>query len=278
MSEYTLHLQKMKTALDSDNNACYQLQDIKMNALVGKKIRLVFLNQINCVACGRLTKKSFNQGYCFPCARSLAECDTCIVKPELCHYHAGTCRDSSWGEAHCLKPHYVYLANTGGVKVGITREKNIPMRWIDQGAVQALPIIKVSERRLSGLIEVKLAQTLSDKTNWQAMLKQHPDAIDLVAIKRELLLQEQHFIELLQVEYGTHAIDIVDTKEINIHYPVLTYPQKINSHNLDKNSQVEGVLLGIKGQYIILDTGVMNLRKFAGYKCELIVSSVSTLK
>nr|WP_225630047.1 DUF2797 domain-containing protein [Cysteiniphilum sp. 19X3-34] len=272
MIEYTLHLQKMKTSLDHDNNACYQLNDINMNDLLGKVIKLEFLNEINCVACGRLTKKSFSQGYCFPCMRSLPECDTCIIKPELCHFHEGTCRDSNWGSEHCIKPHFIYLANTAKAKVGITREKNTPARWIDQGAVQALPIIKVSERLLSGLIETKLAKHLADKTNWQAMLKGQPDAIDLLSIKNEVLLKEQDFIESLKTQYGTQSIELMNNEVIDIHYPVLSYPQKVSSHNLDKNPLVEGTLLGIKGQYIILDTGVMNMRKFAGYKCRLITN------
>lgn len=271
MTEYTLHLQKMKTSLDSNNNACYQLDDINMNNLVGKEIKLEFLNKINCVACGRLTKKSFNQGYCFRCLRSLPECDTCIVKPELCHFYAGTCRNSSWGDDHCIKPHFIYLANTDKAKVGITREKNTPSRWIDQGAVQALPIVKVSERLLSGLIEVRFAKHLADKTNWQAMLKNNPEHINLSVIKDEVLAKEFDFIELLKAQYGTQTIEIIDTKAVDIYYPVLSYPYKISSHNFDKKPLVEGTLLGIKGQYIILDTGVMNLRKFAGYKCELMV-------
>ncbi|WP_440683101.1 DUF2797 domain-containing protein [Cysteiniphilum halobium] len=272
MTEYTLHLRKMKTSLDHDNNACYQLHDINMNDLLGKVIKLEFLNEINCVACGRLTKKSFSQGYCFPCMRSLPECDTCIVKPELCHFHAGTCRDSNWGSEHCIKPHFIYLANTAKAKVGITREKNTPSRWIDQGAVQALPIIKVSERLLSGLIEVRLAKHLADKTNWQAMLKEQPDAIDLLRIKNKILLEEGDFIASLKAKYGTQAIELMNSQTIEIHYPVLSYPQKVSSHNLDKNLLVEGTLLGIKGQYIMLDTGVMNMRKFTGYKCRLTIS------
>lgn len=269
MTEYTLHLQKMKTGIDSKNNVCYQLHEINMNSVINKKIKLTFLNSINCVSCGRLTKKSFNQGYCFPCVRSLAECDICIVKPQLCHFHEGTCRDDNWGKAYCIKPHYIYLANTANPKVGITRDINIPSRWIDQGAVQALPIIKVNERLLSGLVEVRLANYLSDKTNWQEMLKKKPEQIDLFLIKTQVLAKERDFIELLQAKYGTHAIEIVDAKETILDYPVITYPQKVIPHNLDKNPLVEGVLLGIKGQYIILDTGVMNMRKFSGYRCKI---------
>ncbi len=269
MIEQTITLSKMQTFLSESNMAQYQLGELKMNALIGKRITLKFLGEINCVACGRSTKKSFNQGYCFPCLRSLAECDTCIIKPELCHYHEGTCRDSSWGKAHCIKPHYIYLANTAVIKVGITREKNIPSRWIDQGATQALPIVQVSERLLSGLIEVKLAQHVTDKTNWQAMLKSSPDQLDLLDYKNKILAKEQHFIDALKEKYSEASIKIVKMSEQQIHYPVLEYPNKIQAHNLDKSLIIEGLLMGMKGQYVILDTGVMNVRKFAGYKCQI---------
>ena len=140
---------KMKAHLDGDL-AIYSMpigdQLVPMNALIGKMLTLDFQGQINCVHCGRLTKKSFNQGYCYPCFQRLAQCDICIVSPEKCHYAAGTCRDPEWGESHCMIDHVVYLANSSGVKVGITRGTQVPTRWIDQGAVSALPIFRVRTR------------------------------------------------------------------------------------------------------------------------------------
>ena len=140
---------------------------VALNPLLGQELRLQFSGDIHCVNCGRKTNKSFNQGYCFPCMRSLAECDSCIIKPELCHYHAGTCREPSWGEQHCFTDHFIYLANTSGLKVGITRNTNIPTRWLDQGATQALPIMRVKNRLLSGQAEVIFKQYVADKTAWQ---------------------------------------------------------------------------------------------------------------
>ena len=123
---------------------------VLMNPHLGLTITLEFLGEIRCIACGRKINKSFNQGYCFPCVRSLACCDMCVVKPETCHYDKGTCREPGWGETHCLVPHTVYLANSSGVKVGITREPQQRTRWMDQGASQALPILTVMTRLDAG--------------------------------------------------------------------------------------------------------------------------------
>jgi hypothetical protein len=167
------HLRKMRARLDKPVQ--YELllseQAMPLNPLIGKPVKLVYTGKIYCVHCGRATKKSFSQGYCYPCFTSLAQCDTCIMKPETCHYAAGTCREPVWGETYCMQTHYVYLANSSGIKVGITRQNQIPTRWIDQGAVQALPIFKVQSRHISGLVEVAIAKHISDKTSWQQMLK-----------------------------------------------------------------------------------------------------------
>ncbi|WP_162902355.1 DUF2797 domain-containing protein [Facilibium subflavum] len=267
-----LHLSKMKTSLDDTHQAQYYLardqgDPIYMNDCIGKSIEITFLNEIHCVACGRKTNKSFNQGYCFVCFRTLAECDSCIIKPELCHYYEGTCRMPEWGQAHCLQPHFVYLANTGGVKVGITRLKNTPMRWIDQGATQALPILKVNQRLISGVIEVEFKKYVADRTHWQTMLKKQPDEVDLFYYKGKLLHHEADFLTQIQQKYGAESITFLESQELKIHYPVIEYPTKVKSFNLDKLPTVSGCLMGIKGQYLILDTGVINLRKFGGYFC-----------
>ena len=121
---------------------------ITLNDLIGHKVRLNFDGVIRCIHCDRTTKKSFNQGYCYPCFRKLAACDSCIMSPEKCHYHLGTCREPEWGEANCMVEHVVYLANSSGLKVGITRATQVPTRWIDQGAVTAIPMLRVASRYL----------------------------------------------------------------------------------------------------------------------------------
>lgn len=272
-----LHLHKMKASLSSDNTVQYQLitnpetqEKLWINELLNKKVTIKFLNEINCVSCGRKTNKSFNQGYCFPCMRTLAACDMCILKPEQCHFDEGTCREPEWGLEHCFKPHYVYLSNTGNIKVGITRGENIPSRWIDQGASYALPIYKVDRRLTSGLIETTMKNHIADKTNWRTMLKAEPENKDLAGMRDELRLKTENEIIQIQEKYGHDCLDYLPNEEIiKINFPVLEYPKKITSFNLDKNPVAEGTLIGIKGQYLIFDTGCINIRKYGGYHCEI---------
>ena len=255
----------MRTSL-VDGNANYFLPigntEVSMNELVGKQIKLSFNHRITCSNCGRKTNKSFSQGYCFPCARSLARCDMCIIKPETCHHHLGTCREPEWGLANCFAPHIVYLANSSGIKDGITRKTNTPGRWIDQGAVSAIPILEVGSRIDSGLIEVALKSFVADKTNWRNMLKNEVDVSDLVSMKTSLLSKVSYEIN------KTGAITLKDDV-VNIRYPVIKYPSKVVSLNLDKTPTISGVLEGIKGQYLLLDSGVLNIRKFSSYNLTL---------
>ena len=246
--------------------AQYQLafdnQIVEMNALVGRHIELTFNQTIQCSNCGRKTPKSYSQGFCFPCAISLARCDLCIMRPESCHYHLGTCREPEWGEAHCFAPHIVYLANSSGLKVGITRKTNTPSRWIDQGAIAAIPILEVNSRLESGRVEVALKAHVGDKTNWRKMLKNETNVIDLVEAKNTLLAEIPKLIDELG---ATHIGDDV----VNIDYPVLQYPSKICSLSFDKTPVISGVLNGIKGQYLLLESGVLNIRKFGSYHVTL---------
>ena len=265
-------LKKMQATLQ-DGLASYHLpvgdKLVALNPLIGQPLTLRFTENIYCDACGRKTKKSYAQGHCFPCMKKLARCDMCIVKPETCHYAEGSCREPEWGEAHCMTPHYVYLANTSGIKVGSTRHSQIPTRWIDQGATQALPIFRVMTRQLSGLVEIGLANLIPDKTNWRAMLKGGQADIDLKQQAAQLIPEIGNRLADLSKEFGPHAIEPLDETIVTIDYPVENYPTKIVSHNFDKNPTVEGVLQGIKGQYLFFDTGVINIRKFTSYEVEV---------
>jgi hypothetical protein len=233
-------------------------EEIAINPLLGQPVRFKYTGRIFCVHCGKATKTSFSQGYCFPCMQSLAQTDMCIVRPELCHHHLGTCREPEWGEKHCMIEHTVYLANSSGLKVGITRSHQMKTRWMDQGAVQALPIVRVRNRLDSGIVETTLAKHVPDKTNWRALLKGDVERIDLKARRDEL--------------FSTWAADLPGEKllgdEIHIAYPVRKYPAKVVSLNLDKAPEVCGELVGVKGQYLILDVGVINMRKYGGYELE----------
>lgn len=240
---------------------------IDMNAMIGTRLKLLYEDEINCIACGRKTSKSFGQGYCYPCFRDLAACDMCIMKPETCHFDAGTCREPDWAMSHCMQPHTVYLANSSGIKVGITRGTQIPTRWIDQGASYALPIFRVNTRFQSGLIEVAIAKHVSDKTSWQRMLKGSPEEADLAAKRDELFALADSDITEIRGRFPEGDIQPVHDGELyTFDYPVDEYPTKVKSFNFDKTPEVEGELIGIKGQYLILDGGVLNIRKFTGYK------------
>ncbi|MCF6436062.1 MULTISPECIES: DUF2797 domain-containing protein [Pseudoalteromonas] len=248
----------------------YQLpigdERVNLNDYIGKQLTLTHTGNIYCCNCGKKTKKSYSQGHCFVCMKKLASCDMCIMKPETCHFDQGTCREPQWGEENCMIPHYVYLANTSGLKVGITRHTQIPTRWIDQGATQALPIFKVQTRLQSGLVEVALAEFIADKTNWRNMLKGVSNEVDLKATAQELIPQIQSKLDELAELFGATAIERLDEEVVDLSFPVEQFPSKITSFNFDKNPEVTGTLLGIKGQYLIFDTGVINIRKFTAYE------------
>lgn len=262
-------LSKMSARLESPVQYAFRLgeAEIAVNPLIGKSLRLEYLGAIHCCHCGRKTKKSFSQGYCYPCFTKLAQCDSCIVSPEKCHYDEGTCREPAWGERFCMTDHVVYLANSSGVKVGITRATQVPTRWIDQGARQALPILRVATRQQSGLVEDLLRSQVADRTNWRALLKGEAEPLDLAAIREQLFDHCAEGLRELQQRFGLQAIQpVTDIEPIEIRYPVEAYLAKITSFDLDKTPVVEGTLQGIKGQYLIFDTGVINIRKYTAYQ------------
>jgi len=258
-------IRKMVTHLDKSGVAQYSIpigdQSIPLNKYIGSKLTLHHKGVIHCVSCGVKIKKTFNQGHCFMCSQTLASCDICIVKPELCHYDKGTCREPTWGEKHCMIPHTVYLANSSGLKVGVTRTHQQLTRWIDQGASQAIKIAETPNRLYAGQVEVVLKSLLDDKTNWRKMLKGQPESIDL-----------QELRETYQKEIPAHVhIKLENIEEATeIQYPVNKYPEKISSLNLDKAPEISSKLNGIKGQYLIFESGVINIRKYAGYQLEII--------
>lgn len=275
MPTFSGHLSKMATQLNAEtgNSIQYQMrlndQSIPLNSLIGQTIKMRYVGEINCCHCGRKTNKSFSQGYCYPCFKKLPQCDLCIMSPEKCHYHLGTCRDESWGDDFCMQQHFVYLANSSALKVGITRGTQLPTRWCDQGASQGLPIFRVKTRFLSGLVETLFKKTLADKTNWRAMLKGQAEPIDLIAIRDQLYQEYEQGLKEIELEHGPGAITFLSELEVTqLEYPVLEYPTKISSLNFDKTPEIEGKLMGIKGQYLLLDTGVINLRKFTSYNIE----------
>lgn len=230
---------------------------LDMNARIGTPVRFEYEGQINCIECGRLTKKSFGQGFCFPCFRSSPSASECILRPELCRAHEGEARDMAWAQTHCLTEQVVYLAKSSAVKVGITRNSQVPTRWIDQGASEAIVFARVPNRYTAGVVEVAMKEHLTDRTNWQRMLKNEIADADLVERKTTL-------IETLDAELRQYVDP--DDKVWAIEYPVETFPAKVKSVGFDKLPIIEGTLAGIKGQYLIFDDNrVLNIRKHNGY-------------
>lgn len=251
---------KMKTELASPIKYTLPIGEnlLDMNALIGKEISMNFTGQINCISCGKQTKTSFGQGFCYNCLQTAPEASESVMRPELSKSHLGIARDMEWAEKHDLIEHIVYLAVSSEIKVGVTRIHQIPTRWIDQGASSAIKLVTTPNRHIAGIIEVFLKKHFTDKTNWRAMLKNE------IMQNVDLLTEKQNVIRLLPKElqkYTEHDNTITE-----IEYPVLSYPDKITSIGFDKTPVIEGVLTGIKGQYLIFnDDWVLNIRKHNGY-------------
>ena len=237
-------------------------QYFELNQFIGKEIEIRFLNRINCVVTGKLIKKPYGEGMSYDAFMKSPMASPSIIRPELSRIHEGVAlRDEEWERKHHLTPHFTYLSLTSGVKVGVTRSTQIPTRWIDQGAVQGIILAETPYRQMAGLIEVELKQYVADKTNWRTMLKNEYDReISLLERKNEML-------DYLPEEYHEFIAD--DYSITSIEYPVLEYPEKVSSMKLDKVPLIQGVLKGIKGQYLIFDQGVINMRSHSGYAIEI---------
>jgi len=235
----------------------------EMNALIGSRFKLAWTGNIFCINCGKPTQKSFGQGFCYSCFTESAQASLCIIRPELCEAHIGKGRDVEWEEANHNQPHYVYLAQTSGIKVGVTRTTQMPTRWIDQGAWRTAVIAKVPYRQLAGAIEIELKQYLTDRTDWRKMLTDIRDEDDLQETCREL-------VSFLPKEFEPFVNGNCEIHEFT--YPIKEYPAKINTLKLEERRTLIGDLAGIRGQYLYFKGGnVLNLRKYSGY--EVIVSA-----
>lgn len=236
--------------------------EIDMNKIIGKNIKIDFAGTINCIHCGAKTKTSFHQGYCYSCFTSIPQCDIGVLHPEKDMSHLGISRDMEWAKENSLVDHYVYLAYTGDVKVGVTRHTQIPTRWIDQGAIAAIKLAKTPYRNLAGVIESALKFHISDKTNWTKMLQTFHTDLDLKQVKKDIAAlvpnEQKKFITF-------------DNTVTQISYPFRQDSfNKFVSVSLDKTSSFSSTLVGIKGQYLIFkNANVLNIRKHNGYFVEI---------
>jgi hypothetical protein len=260
------NLRKMRTQLENPVQYFLPLYDVleekeivPLNEMIGKTIRFTFEQQIHCVVSGKKIKKAYGEGLSYEAFIKAPQAVESIIRPELSQAHLGIAlRDLEWEVAHDVQPHVVYLALTNGVKVGVTRLPHIPARWIDQGAWKTIILAETPYRQAAGLIEVALKPHMADRTDWRKMLCNEQNmGIDLLAEKntaKALIPNElQEFIS--------------DKDSITeIHYPVLAYPEKVNSLKLDKVPEIQKTLVGIKGQYWLFEDGaVINIRSHAGY-------------
>ena len=256
-------LKKMETTLADVVQYSLEINGEKhlMNDLIGSQIKLTWNGEVFCM-CGKRDTKFYRSGFCYTCYWEAPQASQSIFKPELCTAHLDIEeRDLEWERNFQLAPHYVYLANSSGIKVGITRESQGVIRWMDQGASQAIILAKAPNRRFSGDIEVAIKRFVADKTNWRKMLSGTPEYIDMVQMKNEL---SDHVPE----ELKQYVSD--DNTVTEISYPVLEYPKKISSVKLsNKTPVIEGELRGIKGQYLLLDSGrVFNVRAHEGFMAD----------
>ena len=234
--------------------------EIPLNQLLNKNITLKWTGEVQCF-CGKRLVKFYRQNFCYQCFWNAPQASPSIFKPELCTADLGLEeRDLAWEKEFQLAPHYIYLANSSGLKVGITRKTQKLIRWMDQGASQAILLAEVPNRRLSGLIEIELKKVLSDKTNWRKMLSGIPPKLDL---KEE----KEKYTSLIPSDLNQFVIE--DDTVTEITYPVIRYPSKIsnkNSLSFQKQSTIQAKLTGVKGQYLLLDNDrVFNVRKHEGY-------------
>ena len=260
--QYQGVLRKMQTEL-ADPIQYYLIFDgdfLNLNQVLNKELTLSFI-KYQCLNCGE-DRSIFRQGFCRTCFYEIPTAGDWIMRPELSTAHLDKeDRDLEYEKKVQLQPHIVYLANSSNIKVGVTRKSQVPTRWIDQGAHEAIEIVEVPNRYLAGVTEVALKEHIGDKTNWRKMLTNEVDDEDLVEYRNKL---KKYIPDEASVYY------IESNTETHLEFPVLQYPKKVKSLNLDKTPIYSGVLKGIKGQYLIFeDSTVFNVRGSEGYVVSL---------
>jgi hypothetical protein len=264
-----MNYQGVLTKMQTENGApiqyylVFENDFLNVNQLLNKKVSISFV-KFQCLNCS-LDKKIYRQGYCYDCFYEIPQAADWIIRPELSKAHLDKeDRDLEYEKRVQLQPHIVYLANSSNVKVGVTRKTQVPTRWIDQGAHEAIEIVEVPNRYLAGITEVALKDYVGDKTNWRTMLKNE--------IKDENLIEWRDKLKkYIPDEVISYFLE--NKTETNLEFPVLRYPEKPKSLNLSKTPTYEGVLKGIKGQYLIFeDNTVFNVRSNEGYVVAISIS------
>lgn len=262
--EFLSTLSKMPAFANGEVHYLLQTDEdfVRMDYLLGRQISIEFLDQRICASCGNTFKSLFRMGFCRECFFSSPMAGESIVRPELSRAHEGIeDRDLSFEKSYQLQPHVVYLANSGGLKVGVTRARQKMTRWIDQGASSAIVLAETSNRYEAGMIEVNLKEHMADKTAWQRMLRNEDADLDL----RE---EKKVAAGLIKEEWRQFVSDYDEVHHLK--YPVLHYPAKVKSINLDKDPSLTAKLQGIRGQYLMFEGGAaLNVRGHTGYRIKV---------
>lgn len=263
--QYEGVLRKMQTEIGSPIQyyLVFESDYLNMNQVLNNQLKIELIKH-QCLNCGN-DRPIYRQGFCKSCFFDIPSAGDWIMRPELSTAHLGKeDRDLEYEKKVQLQPHIVYLANSSNIKVGVTRKTQIPTRWIDQGAHEAIEIVEVPNRYLAGITEVALKDHVSDKTNWRKMLTNTIEDQDLVSWRNKL----KSYIPKEALPYF-----IENNTETNLEFPVLQFPEKVKSLNLDKNPEYFGTLKGIKGQYLIFeDNTVFNIRGSEGYYVGLTIN------
>jgi hypothetical protein len=268
-------LRKMVAERSADGSVRYALQigidRVPLDARIGGALNIHFTGARTCMACGKRVRKFYGQGFCYPCLRDAPEASACIVRPELCRAHLGEGRDVQWERDHHHQEHFVYLAQTGptsggpekgGIKVGVTRSTQVPVRWMDQGAVAAVLIARVPYRQLAGAIEVDLKRIFPDRTDWRAMLRQLP--ADHVGVEQA----RTRALGAVDPALGGYMLE--EEPVMGFHYPGGPFPPRVASVSLEKAPELNGNLVGVKGQYLVFGDGrVLNIRNHSGFHVDV---------
>jgi hypothetical protein len=265
MMKFLLRKMKVENPSEVRYTLLNEEHPMVMNEMLGKKIHLRHTGTKICWVCETQVKKFSRQGFCYRCSRKAPENSECIIHPELCRGHEGEGRDPEWESKKHVQAHVVYLALTSSVKVGVTGKASTESRWMDQGAWKAVVLAEMPNRYLAGTLEVALKQYVTDRTNWSRMLKNEMNTtLNLAAFKEEMHSK---------VPDNLKEFIVQDEDVLEINYPVKSYPLKVKSLGFDKTPEIEGILKGIRGQYLIFEEGkVLNIRKFTGYEVELEVA------
>jgi len=271
------HLRKMRTRLEG-LQATYDLPqfnilehtgNVRVNDWVGAEVSIRFTGDIHCIETGKKIRKTFGDGLSYDAWLTSPLASPSIIHPELSRIHEGIAlRDKAWEEAHHLQPHVTYLSRTSTVKVGVTRTVNVPSRWIDQGASEAIVLAETPYRQLAGQIEVALKDQFADKTGWQKMLRGECDDGLPLSLHKDRAL---HFLS-----EDLHSFISDEDSITRIKYPGLVALPSIRSLKLESTPEFSGVLMGVKGQYLVFNDGrVFNVRAHSGYRIELSVGPPS---